>query len=617
MGAVAPLPEVEVRWLPPLTKSGGDEVLRLDIAGREVAMTLRIGQLNRQLVEGLQDRVLDLLEIAALVYCADAAVSRGGLADQKMGEKWHRRFVATMPVRDLDFWQRESVIQALEETLMFLSGDRFEFSFSIKDEPDAERSRFFKFGRNSSWKPHRVLMFSGGLDSFAGAVEEIVEQKHRVALVSHASSTKIAPVQKRLISALSKRYGPEKCRHIPMSAQLKGRSTAERTHRTRSFLFAVLGSITAKAFGLDRLSFHENGVVSLNLPPVGSVIGTRATRTTHPKALNLLTGFLQLVFENDMRVDNPYFARTKAEVVERISQLGMADQIVETRSCADVHNQTNQYFHCGRCSQCIDRRFAMLSIGLERFDPEDAYRVDLMSDARPNGIDREMALSYVRNAVLFENATPDALIRNFPVVLDAVNYLDNPPDTAMVMIADLLNRHGKAVTSVMRQTLESKSPGEFPEQSLPRLYGAMQSALTLPFVPAASVDKNEKQQLPLSIEIDKASRLVVIGEHVELKKNATADLLVVLAEEWLRSAGEGLEPMDHHCVKSGELVEKLGVESDEAVRRRIQTARRTLAGRLESAGLSVDKPQELIENLPWHGYRLAPERVVVRVRHRS
>ncbi|PSL17907.1 queuosine biosynthesis protein QueC [Shimia abyssi] len=489
MGAVAPLSKVEVRWLPPLTKSGGDEVLRLDIAGREVAMTLRIGQLNRQLVEGLQDRALDLLEIAALVYCADAAVSRGGPADQKMGEKWHRRFVATMPVRDLKFWQRESVIQALEETLMFLSGDRFEFSFSTKDEQDAERSRFFKFGRNSSWKPHRVLMFSGGLDSFAGAVEEIVEQKHRVALVSHASSTKIAPVQKRLISVLSERYGPETCRHIPMTAQLKSRSTAERTHRTRSFLFAVLGSITATAFGLDRVSFHENGVVSLNLPPVGNVVGTRATRTTHPKTLKLFTDFLRLVFENDMRVDNPFFARTKADVVERISHLGMADQIVETRSCADVHNQTHQYFHCGRCSQCIDRRFAMLSKGLERFDPEDAYRVDLMSDARPNGTDREMALSYLRNAVFFENATPDALTRSFPVVLDAVNHLDSPPDTAMSMIADLLNRHGKAVTSVMRRTLESKSPGEFPEQSLPRLYGEMQSALPLPFVPAASVDK--------------------------------------------------------------------------------------------------------------------------------
>ncbi|WP_233421907.1 7-cyano-7-deazaguanine synthase [Ruegeria profundi] len=617
MGAVAPLPEVEVRWLPPLTKSGGDEVLRLDIAGREVAMTLRIGQLNRQLVEGLQDRALDLLEIAALVYCADAAVSRGGLADQKMGEKWRRRFVATMPVRDLDFWQRESVVQTLEETLMFLSGDRFEFSFSTKDEPDAERSRFFKFGRNSSWKPHRVLMFSGGLDSFAGAVEEIVEQKHRVALVSHASSTKIAPVQKRLISALSKRYGPETCRHIPMTAQLKSRSTAERTHRTRSFLFAVLGSITATAFGLDRVSFHENGVVSLNLPPVGNVVGTRATRTTHPKTLKLFTGLLRLVFENDMRVDNPYFARTKAEVVERISQLGMADQIVETRSCADVHNQTHQYFHCGRCSQCIDRRFAMLSKGLERFDPEDAYRVDLMSDARPNGIDREMALSYVRNAVLFENATPDALIRNFPVVLDAVNHFDSPPDTAMSMIADLLNRHGKAVTSVMRRTLESKSPGEFPEQSLPRLYGEMQSALSLPFVPAPSVDKNENEKPPLTIEIDKTSRLVLIGEHIELKKNATADLLIVLAEEWLRAAGKGLEPLEYPCLKSGDLVEKLGVETDEVVRRRILTARRTIAKRFKSAGLSIDKPQELIENLSWHGYRLAPERVVIRVRHRS
>ncbi len=576
-------------------------------------MTLRIGQLNRQLVEGLQSRALDLLEIAALVYCSDAAVSRGGPADQKMGEKWHRWFVVIMPVRDPEFWRQASVKQALEETLMFLSGDRFEFSFLAKDEPEAERSRFFKFGPESSWEPHRVLMFSGGLDSFAGAIEEIVEQKHRVALVSHASSTKIAPVQKRLISELSKRYGPDTCRHIPMTAQLKGRLTAERTHRTRSFLFAVLGSITATAFGLDRVSFHENGVVSLNLPPVGNVIGTRATRTTHPKTLKLFTDFLRLVFENDMSIDNPFFARTKAEVVERISHLGMADQIVETRSCADVHNQTNQYFHCGRCSQCIDRRFAVLSKRLERFDPEDAYRVDLMSDARQNGIDREMALSYVRNAAFFENATPDALTRYFPVVLDAVNHLDNPPDTAMSMIADLLNRHGKAVTSVMRQTLESKSPGEFPEQSLPRLYGEMHSASTLPFVPAASVDKNDKRQLPLIIEIDKTSRLVVINEHVELKKNVTADLLMVLAEEWLRAAGKGIDPLEYPCLQSGELAEKLGVASDEAVRRRVQTARRTLAKRFETSGSAVDRPKELIENLPWHGYRLAPDRVIVRL----
>lgn len=207
MGDAGPLPRINVRWLPPLKKSGGDEVLRLNIDGREVAMTLRISQLNRQLVEGLQDRALDLLEIAALAYCADAAVSRGGTADQRMGEKWHRQFLVEMPVRDAQFWQDGNLKTTLEETLMFLSGDRFEFIFTAKNDAESERTRFLKFGLDGSWQADRVLMFSGGLDSFAGAIEEIIEHKHRVALVSHSSATKITPVQRALYKALSKKLG--------------------------------------------------------------------------------------------------------------------------------------------------------------------------------------------------------------------------------------------------------------------------------------------------------------------------------------------------------------------------------------------------------------------------
>lgn len=90
---------------------------------------MRIRQLNEQMVAGLPDRALDLLELAAPVYGADAAVRRGGAADQQMGQKWHRRFAVDMPVRDLTFWQNAGLVETLEETLMFLSGDRFEFSF--------------------------------------------------------------------------------------------------------------------------------------------------------------------------------------------------------------------------------------------------------------------------------------------------------------------------------------------------------------------------------------------------------------------------------------------------------------------------------------------------------
>lgn len=46
------------------------------------------------------------------------------------------------------------------------------------------------------------------------------------------------------------------------------------------FLYAAL------AVGRDSLRVYENGVVGLNLPLVGQLVGSRASRTTHPRSLD-------------------------------------------------------------------------------------------------------------------------------------------------------------------------------------------------------------------------------------------------------------------------------------------------------------------------------------------
>ena len=133
------------------------------------------------------------------------------------------------------------------------------------------------------------------------------------------------------------------------------------------------------------------------------------------------------IFEAPIRIDNPFFWRTKTDVVTTIARLGMADQIAHTRSCADVHNQTKQFAHCGRCSQCIDRRFAVLAAKLEQYDPEEAYRVDLIAGRRSSVRDKEIALSYVRMALGFEVMTPVELERRFSEIVNAVDHLGEPP----------------------------------------------------------------------------------------------------------------------------------------------------------------------------------------------
>ncbi len=63
----------------------------------------------------------------------------------------------------------------------------------------------------------------------------------------------------------------------------------EPTQRTRSFLFSALGTLVAQSVRANGLRFDENGVVSLNLPIAQEALRSRASRTTHPLALHLLS----------------------------------------------------------------------------------------------------------------------------------------------------------------------------------------------------------------------------------------------------------------------------------------------------------------------------------------
>ena len=599
-----------VTCLPPQADGRGDEQLRFEIDGKMKAVSLRIGHIRKSLVVGLPHVALDLIEIAAFVYAIDSSVSRGGLMDQQMGAKWHRIFHVSLPVRNLALWPEPKLKVALEETLMFLSGDRFTFDFIQLEAEAVAPERYFDFGEESAWQPDSVLMFSGGLDSFAGALEEIIERRHKVALISHFSATKIAPIQRDLQKHMAQKLGPQMLMHFPMRVQLLRGTNAEGTHRARSFLFAALGMATAIAFGQKRVSFYENGVVSLNLPPVGNVLGTRATRTTHPQTLQRFEVLFSMIFGQDLRVDNPFFWRTKTDVVQTIARLGMADQIAFTRSCADVHNQTKQYAHCGRCSQCVDRRFAMLAAGLAGHDPEEAYRLDLMKSPRERVQDKEVALSYVRSAFAYEAINESELVAHFPAVLNAVESLHEPPDTVLRRIVDLLKRHGSSVAAVMRNQMSSKLLEPAPSNSLPDLYGAAQRGQLFTSSPVAPEPQNEHARV-FDIVIDKKRKVLWINDAIQIT-GAGFNLLNSLATAFLQGAGQGLDLLDYPTLDASKLAVGAGLLDEAAVRQSVSRTRKLLGTKFASAGLDPEDGKNLIESLPWSGYRLRPDGVRVR-----
>lgn len=152
-------------------------------------------------------------------------------------------------------WSSNAVLGTLTEALSFLSDDNYEIEYKQLEKPPAIETYFESPApEETGFTPDDVILFSGGLDSCAGAVEQLQRNK-KIALVSYRSSSKIVETQKYLVKQLRTRFGANCVLHVPIWATLTDNHGKEPTHRVRSSLFAALGAVTARLFGKDRLCF--------------------------------------------------------------------------------------------------------------------------------------------------------------------------------------------------------------------------------------------------------------------------------------------------------------------------------------------------------------------------
>ena len=85
----------------------------------------------------MPDLLIDLIEIATYIYCADQATSRGGDAQVGMGSAWRRNFRFVIPVRNPNHWNSRKVLEPLCDALSFLSEDDYAFEFEKATTPAA------------------------------------------------------------------------------------------------------------------------------------------------------------------------------------------------------------------------------------------------------------------------------------------------------------------------------------------------------------------------------------------------------------------------------------------------------------------------------------------------
>ena len=225
--------------------------------------------------------------------------------------------------------------------------------------------------------------------------------------------------------------------------------------------------------GLDRLRFYENGVVSLNLPLSAQVVGARASRTTHPRVLAGFGRLFGALLGRPFLVENPFLWQTKTDVVKGIADAGCGELIGLSMSCAHTWERTKEQTHCGVCSQCVDRRFAVLAAGQGANDPAAQYAVDLITGERREGDHRTLLVSYLDLVTRVEGMNVGAFLTEFGEVARVLGHTGLPTDAAAAAVFDLYRRHARQVTGVIEAAIaENARPirlRELPRSSLLRI----------------------------------------------------------------------------------------------------------------------------------------------------
>lgn len=328
----------------------------IDKPGSEHSVTQHL--LSGVFKEGLipPEVAIDLIHLASMVFTADLRVSR-----DYGEENWTREISLHFPVADPDLWNVSTPI--LTELLSFLTGDEWTVVFR-KKVPQKE----IEAGESPLSRPDAVCLFSGGLDSFIGAID-LLATGANIAMVGHYGSKRD---QAAVFDALKPQYESNMLPlwfHL-MPPRMHKDQLVENTMRARSLLFLSLGAVVASAIAPGvKLYVPENGFISLNIPLTYGRAGTHSTRTTHPHTINL---FRQLVIALglDVPLVTPYRFLTKGEMLRDCKdQSALKAGVHATMSCSSPqagrfhHRPVGQ--HCGYCVPCIIRRASLHAVALD------------------------------------------------------------------------------------------------------------------------------------------------------------------------------------------------------------------------------------------------------------
>jgi hypothetical protein len=180
----------------------------------------------------------------------------------------------------------------------------------------------------------------------------------------------------------------------------------------------------------------------------------------NPLVLERFRVFLRMIVgEWPIEIENPFIWKTKAEVIRSIVNHGCGDLIKQTVSCTQPDNISRLHTHCGCCTGCLDRRFAVMAAEASAYDPLKMYRSDVLIGAHDNAEDVTMAEAYVRSALEIGEMDERAFFGRFSSKIARVRdgFPSDRAEEIWQQVFHLHQRHTEAIQEVLKEAIEEHS----------------------------------------------------------------------------------------------------------------------------------------------------------------
>lgn len=321
---------------------------------------------NKYLEHGPSCIGLDLLTIGLIVSFVDKQCFR----EDSIFDGWSRDIKVCFPVIAFDKW--ELAKETLETMLSFLSGDNWHIDFVKRELTNDEeifcnmKSQFIN--NNSHESKIDMCMFSGGLDSFIGCIDNLTTlpiDRKTIFVNIYGGGAGESSLFSELSSLVCNHfnYNINLFHSFNVSAMSNGKKIIENSTRCRSFMFFTHALALATCFSnVERLIIPENGTISLNVPLTIGRYGSCSTRTTHPFYISNLQKILSILDLN-VQIINPYQFNTKGEMVSQCQdRIFLDENIAKTMSCSHtksgrfIKGESGKSMNCGTCWPCLIRK---------------------------------------------------------------------------------------------------------------------------------------------------------------------------------------------------------------------------------------------------------------------